>query len=750
MGKNTASIGPSNDLPLSYFDKRMASIQSSSDVVPIEPGILHPNWLVNSDFYSDIWHWLMPSTKPQNPTTISFHVLLPDAKYLTDPKHSRLLLFLKLFIAAQFHPKFTNGKAYKASTAGRILRDALHVCDWLLLRYSELDVGRLGLELLTVADVVKMLSDCGRFGIWNGIYDVDSKLVEWLREGISGLPSEAYETIIDVYPSILILPSSDERSLDMTDAEIILARVYMMHSGQYIYKNEEYTLHTSPFIQKTYAKNTLHGKSLTPIIPVELRFGENMGTEYEAVPVRQNNSDGISSKAVSQKLACFKKLMIVDAHYLSLGLNGNDISKLSTKHIVLHEPKKLGRYMTLPFYSVFKAMRQSIEFFLEHGKRVLDAMLDYLKHVHSNGVEGLFSPSLRIADSFSGSNLNISQWLLLAGPDGRRNGFFETLREFPGLAQAYRLTLATMQIVVGALMARRQGELTDLLNSTCLYPALNPHLVENESVEYFLYFGLEKTGSSKSLLEVNRPLPTIAAKMIWTLQEFNNCCIQEGWLRKSTTLFNAVNVRSLSMTASNAKTFNGNLDIFSDYFETATITWEDAPTQRFYIRQHQLRRFFAQAFHFGDSADNLLPLSYMLGHGDIQDLHHYITEMYPGEVLASVKAEHISAALLSSSVANIENLAVVRKLLEDRFNTNAVSLKSFSEIYDDYSYQVDVDLVDVGMDANQFVMNTKLEDDLNFLVNAKLLDLEAKFFTVEGSDSMQVRFYVVVREKLNG
>jgi hypothetical protein len=80
------------------------------------------------------------------------------------------------------------------------------------------------------------------------------------------------------------------------------------------------------------------------------------------------------------------------------------------------------------------------------------------------------------------------------------------------------------------------------------------------------------------------------------------------------------------------------LNRFSDYFEVQ----QDSAGRRYYIRTHQMRRFFAMTFFWAGGFGGLDTLRWFLGHTNVEHVYHYITETVPGEVLRRVGAEYAS------------------------------------------------------------------------------------------------------------
>ncbi len=131
--------------------------------------------------------------------------------------------------------------------------------------------------------------------------------------------------------------------------------------------------------------------------------------------------------------------------------------------------------------------------------------------------------------------------------------------------------------------------------------------------------------------------------------------------------------------------YNEKLDIFFDYIEMPIKN-----NKRLYIRQHQLRRFFAMAFFWGNGFGSMDTLRWFMGHTDVKHLYHYITESVSGDVLRSTKAQF--------AAEHIDDFDNLKNLIKDRYNTKNVNLIE----EDDLIYFIE-DLIEEG--------NVKIEPD---------------------------------------
>ena len=98
-----------------------------------------------------------------------------------------------------------------------------------------------------------------------------------------------------------------------------------------------------------------------------------------------------------------------------------------------------------------------------------------------------------------------------------------------------------------------------------------------------------------------------------------------------------------------------NLDNLMDYFEVDLIEGK-----RPYIRQHQLRRFFAMAFFWSKGFKSIDTLRWFLGHTNPEHVYHYIQENTDGAILNNVKAQYIAE--------NIKEYANLESVLKEKFN----------------------------------------------------------------------------------
>jgi hypothetical protein len=363
-----------------------------------------------------------------------------------------------------------------------------------------------------------------------------------------------------------------------------------------------------------------------------------------------------------------------------------------------------NRFATLPSQVVLDSVKNAIEFHLQYVEGLVFSLKNLLLKIQEKlavanegartSVAKLISPK-----EFSAllhpqmQEIGVEKWTI-----SKEKNYFDALRSNKGLGEFIRIYYGSVQIVVSALMARRQAEIVSLKTDSCL----------DESKRY-LVFGKAK---STRLLEgrrvqVARPIDEIAVEMIEKLIEIHEMYLEMGFTKKTGHLFDVISLHNPTKMLSVLNYHHGyaqNLDLFCDYFETPL-----RDGKRFYIRTHQLRRFFALSFFWGSGFGGMDTLRWFMGHTDLQHLYHYITENTPGEVLRNAKSQFLAETLNEHTE--------LRELISDRYGT------------------VDFTVLSTG----------ELEEYIDELILSEEVDLEPEF--IDDDSGQSYRLLVITREK---
>jgi hypothetical protein len=192
------------------------------------------------------------------------------------------------------------------------------------------------------------------------------------------------------------------------------------------------------------------------------------------------------------------------------------------------------------------------------------------------------------------------------------------------LLELSRVLVGSVAFSIGPTTARRQAELLQL--------PVNGALDESRRN---LVFRVGKTGVLDKRQVAARPIPRLVSDEVTLLEQLH----RETGTFETGRLFDVPG--AIGMRPASKSTFNICLDTFSDYFEVDC----DALGRRWYVRQHQNRKFLVLAFYYGTAFGNLHTLRWMLAHSDIEHLWHYLTSTIPGEMLEEAQSYFLTDVL---------------------------------------------------------------------------------------------------------
>lgn len=606
---------------------------------------------------------------------IDFHVRLDDGALLTERCHRSLLEVFKTWLCVQGHFDSTGDQLLGAAYIQTRVRQTLHLIDYFLLNADRFQLARYGLLNITENDLNGLFMELvGSGSIANSIYCWPQRLELFLRSKGQTLDQAEVLQLIDSQPLLLsCIPERDERMLKLSDEEIIRARAWLWKCRFYrAARGEKRQNPNTKMLAIEIFADTLAGKVSKPV-PDELRLDATPGSfrEYPAAPVTHGEEDRMSDLVLTCYLAALRRMGLLEQ--LSLPVPAAALGELDKASLTAFlEPRKLGRYRNLPQEVVFSSLRNSIEFSLQYGEDLIDSYLSVAQQARlvglpcrsycsQNDMRPLLTPKLL--------SLGVRRWTIddepkkaMPHPESTaRHNCFGLLRANVGLWELLRVLYGSAQICVGTLMARRSGELRDLVAGRCL----------DKSMTRLVFFN-RKSGVAEMREKEARPIPTVAVKLIRLLERLQTGLIEIGELSKYTSLFVFPSHSGTGLVRSNCHLYNNSLDLFCDYFETPL----NRKGERYYIRQHQLRRFFAMLFFWGGAFGGMETLRWFLGHTDIRHLYHYITESVGGTMLRSVKAIY-AAEQIAAHTAEAERLA---DLLQSHFGTRDFSVLDSEEL----------------------------------------------------------------------
>lgn len=335
------------------------------------------------------------------------------------------------------------------------------------------------------------------------------------------------------------------------------------------------------------------------------------------------------------------------------------------------------RFETYPSKLIFKTFKNATEFHLKYGSLLVDEYLKIIELKNSN-------PQLKLEDmnkefcKISSKEIQ-SLGVKIFHTEGEIN--FNNLRNNYSFYDLIRVYYGCVQFVTGALMGRRVSELLSLQYGQCIDKD-NELLLFKRSKSAYGLFGVKDY--------IALPVDSLVIEMITNLEKIIEAC--NGNKNGNNQVFaipSGVRINEIPVKLYDDK-YHEALDLMHDYFEVDVVE-----EKRMYIRQHQLRRFFAMTFFWSNGFGSMDTLRWFMGHTDIEHLYHYITETESGEVLRSVKAQFVAE--------NIKDYYEdLRDFIKNKYNTDNFQVLKKSDL---------IDLIEVLQEEKKIVIEPEFFKD---------------------------------------
>ncbi|MDD1829638.1 integrase [Photobacterium sp. ZSDE20] len=720
-----------------------------------------PEWL-ESSFPAN--KWVLKFGKTQK--TIHWDTIyLYDGKKLTDKKHQKLLNSFKYWITAVDNPLENGGKIISPITAYQKACKVIALINAILLYSKELKLAKY--HLLNVNDDfwLNILTKFAEQGNFQGVYEIDKRTKALLDNASQSISDADAQTFKDKFPYVTQGIAQDESFLFLAEREKACA--WLFEQGYYQLNQGIKGSGNGAVLGELLFKGKVlyHDISLPNYVELHIKSSQR-NSEYRSVENR-DTSTGTNQRTISAYIEAIR--------LIHTNLDREDAAspsilseRVSSGHISqLVSLKRAGRTRTLPPTFVFNLIRQCYEFAKEHlpteegAITLLDETLTLLSKARSKSAAKK-SNTLRPSESsrawneefhreMSGSErgywfqteaINCLSSEYLKKGIKQVQGFAEStenrherIRANESLFDLFSVLQGAIQVLVGAIMARRQDELIKLKPHGNLSPNVSPFSKQGAKTDYNLIFKVKKTGSKGVNATIERPIPLSIARFIWQLEQFNIKASDLNLCQGKLSLFNNLSSYRSALSRVQYTTYNLHFDALCDYVETDLVHYDNGEYRRNYVRQHQLRRFFAMAFFWSKGFDGMDSLRWMLGHSDMEHLYHYISESETGAVLNGAKASVIVRGVVDSSseLAKLEGIEEVRKMIAERLtgdSSTPITIEAVSEAAEDYDDESYLTVPHIS----QLQKEQDVETEVISLLEEGRITLEPEFFTVEDCD----------------
>lgn len=634
-------------------------------------------WWLLTEFEAPVWS---VSIGYKTARTVDWRVELEDGSLLTEPKNSELLKGFKYFLAASTESSNTRSRRVRAaiSTQQMDFTGALRVIDKLLVNSHTYELGKHGLEGVTENHLIHILETyASTNSAADSIYEFTDRATEYCLNLARDTPAHIIEETIDQHPGISEVSVSvlelSKYGFQIEQIPSIRAALYY-HGFYHGNKAGGYHAGTSALARAIYP-NTLNkriGRARIHILsffPGEPAYRR----ELESVAVRSSTPERVTVGRYTKFRAALFSLGMLRG----LGIAAPPQSALSSIEYYHVETRQIQRFRLVPFDVIMNQLTKAIEFHFLHGRNILNSYCRLARYCIKENVSldqltnqqviNIIDPALLEMGvrQLGLISLNERFYGSLIPQKGEKKDFYDRLRSNHGILELLAVYIGCVEFIVGLLMARRLTELTELPLLGCLDKTLE-----------WLIFDVAK--SSKGLWGARdkqaRPIDKLGSRMIRELQRFQRYLKKIGYIEEYGQLFSTPDLRGkMKLSAVSTFTYLRNLDLAFDYFESPT----NSIGQRYYIRQHQLRRFFALLFFYFFDGQRINGIRWHLGQADAAHVWHYITEVVDGVSLRGAKSQYILERMLKDKDKAYRNLA---DYIEQTYGINDVMLADDDEV----------------------------------------------------------------------
>lgn len=622
------------------------------------------DWLVRGEIGSAEWVVSFPGTPEL--TTIDFDRLMSDGTRLTDEVNNKLLHTAQKWL---FHCRIGSitGKPAAPRRWMTYFSFCMNLTSWAKIYQVIYDTSTHGFKLLN-EDACKSIADELSRGSWTAALLLKERFISHL---------------LDLFPGSFSL---EDLLLDSNVLPVELTQKAIAHfekHGLYVDTAQD-SVYQKGMLSRDYIGSVL-GRPATSLHNSAFRlfvrqFEPSLRHDHLLQRgVRKNTHNTQNTKTIEEAasggmgISAFKdNILMLQLFFRGHKILPEDIPSvnINIEEIVLEYKKHLkpgGHTKLLPLEVGFECLNQAAKWILVYGQAVVDSLIFYAEEfVMIDEDNSLSKQSVKKQLLFQETQ---HLWITQAMGDLPAQRLDEALnitklqtklkKNFPEGESNYKMVMESFYgacaIIIGMLKPIRNKELSKL-ERNCLST--------NTGIGgAFMRHSVGKTGALGINDEIERPIPYLAAYAIQLLQLLGNS-LSKTYKDESEYASKLFYIPGRGFKCLSGKLIAWKLNLCMDSFCDAIKLPSDKLGRRWYVRVHEMRKFFILIVHrhVGDSGKELL--RYFAGQSD----HRHIDDYTAYEISDS------EAIRYESECIDDKLIALEKGLLQENENQGLVAL----------------------------------------------------------------------------
>lgn len=644
-------------------------------------GVYEANWLL-SEWGDEKWKTTAGEKTRKNNSgqilgtcDINWSVMMPDGELLTSPRYSSLLETVKK--ASFLHRMgLLHGTLPSLFCWSRFSLDAINLCAYLILnedRYRPSEFGFKLFDQLGLENILYLFSKGG----WTEALALGKRTVDAFYSATFETPCPA-----DLLTKAECLP------------EDVVKKICRWLSDSGAYKENEGALDRKFVAEKINAPvATLIGsKRLSAILrqfepdlnhPTLLIQARRQRTQHfrHRTPIKAEIFNNGNSDTSFYTMTTSVLYLIQSYRHLPSSIPAPDAFKFDTaRRNALPNCSQNSHTPFIPIDTGLSYLNESIRWVEIYGDALVDFYLSIIKKISievkkaSWKTWGIvifrdyqkFSKEVGLPKVLTNAGFKLGS---LSAPAGTSLDF-ERFQTAPSLQDMIDVFIGAVAVILGFMKPSRDTEICTLPRD-CLF--------RDSSGAYWIDSALAKRTKAEIRSKTGaKPIPNIVAKAIQQMQRLGDglCKIfdEEDVYMKSRLFYmrNPTN-NGLGITI-NDQMLSSYLDRFCDFVNSPL----DAHGRRWYLRIHEMRKWFLLLLFWCGRYDVLDAARWMASHTNIKHIYAYIKRELPATQLGSIEADWAIDQLASYDVSGVthDNCEGINSLYDQvlkRFNAKSLS-----------------------------------------------------------------------------